>query len=187
MPGRLPHVSARRRGHPPVAAHRAIRRVPPGVAHRRTFQVGTTVRRDRHGGLQAMTQSTASGRLAGKVCGITGATGIAEAAAQRFAAEGARLFVVALREEDCVALAERIGPGVDFTWVAADLTDEDRNRARIRQVRRDLRSARRPARLRGRQRPPVRRRTVALDLAASRGTRPSPSTSTPRSSVRAKP
>jgi NAD(P)-dependent dehydrogenase (short-subunit alcohol dehydrogenase family) len=72
-----------------------------------------------------MTQSNPNGRLAGKVCGITGATGIAEAAAERFASEGARLFVVALREEDCVALAERIGPGADFTWVAADLTDED--------------------------------------------------------------
>jgi NAD(P)-dependent dehydrogenase (short-subunit alcohol dehydrogenase family) len=65
-----------------------------------------------------------TGRLAGKVCGITGATGIAEAAAERFAAEGARLFVVALREEDCRALAERIGPRSDFAWVAADLTDE---------------------------------------------------------------
>jgi NAD(P)-dependent dehydrogenase (short-subunit alcohol dehydrogenase family) len=65
------------------------------------------------------------GRLAGKVCGITGATGIAEAAALRFAAEGARLFVVALLESDCAALAERIGSSAEITWVAADLTDED--------------------------------------------------------------
>jgi NAD(P)-dependent dehydrogenase (short-subunit alcohol dehydrogenase family) len=65
-----------------------------------------------------------SGRLAGKVCAITGATGIAEAAAVRFASEGARLFVVALREEDCVALAGRLGSGAALTWVAADLTDE---------------------------------------------------------------
>ena len=64
------------------------------------------------------------GRLAGKVCGITGATGIAEAAALRFAAEGARLFVVALLESDCAALAERIGSSTEITWVAADLTDE---------------------------------------------------------------
>jgi NAD(P)-dependent dehydrogenase (short-subunit alcohol dehydrogenase family) len=64
------------------------------------------------------------GRLTGKVCGITGATGIAEAAAVRFAAEGARLFVVALREEDCLALADRIGSSTEITWVAADLTDE---------------------------------------------------------------
>jgi len=75
------------------------------------------------------------GRLAGKVCGITGATGIAEAAALRFAAEGARLFVVALLESDCVALAERIGSSADITWVAADLTDEaDTERAFARCV-----------------------------------------------------
>jgi NAD(P)-dependent dehydrogenase (short-subunit alcohol dehydrogenase family) len=79
--------------------------------------------------------STRDGRLAGKVCGITGATGIAEAAALRFAAEGARLFVVALRKEDCIALAERLGSSVDLTWVAADLTDEsDTERAFARCV-----------------------------------------------------
>src|SRR3954468_5939282 len=70
-----------------------------------------------------MTENNA-GRLAGKVCAITGATGIAEAAALRFAAEGARLFVVALVESDCIALAERIGSTAAITWVAADLTDE---------------------------------------------------------------
>ena len=70
-----------------------------------------------------MTEPNLTGRLAGKVCGITGATGIAEAAAQRFADEGARLFVVALLEADCLALAEKIGSNI--TWVAADLTDED--------------------------------------------------------------
>ncbi|MEY2581035.1 MAG: hypothetical protein QOE09_884 [Ilumatobacteraceae bacterium] len=76
-----------------------------------------------------------TGRLEGKVCGITGATGIAEAAAERFAAEGARLFVVALREEDCVALADRIGSSTELTWVAADLTDEaDTERAFARCV-----------------------------------------------------
>jgi NAD(P)-dependent dehydrogenase (short-subunit alcohol dehydrogenase family) len=63
------------------------------------------------------------GRLEGKVCAITGATGIAEAAALRFAAEGAKLFVVALREDDCAALADQLGPDVELTWVAADLTD----------------------------------------------------------------
>src|SRR4029079_16031014 len=70
-----------------------------------------------------MTENNA-GRLSGKVCGITGATGIAEAAALRFAAEGARLFVVALLESDCAALAERIGSSAELTWVAADLADE---------------------------------------------------------------
>jgi NAD(P)-dependent dehydrogenase (short-subunit alcohol dehydrogenase family) len=71
-----------------------------------------------------MTDPLVVGRLAGKVCGITGATGIAEAAAEQFAAEGARLFVVALREEDCLALEERVGARVELAWVAADLTDE---------------------------------------------------------------
>jgi NAD(P)-dependent dehydrogenase (short-subunit alcohol dehydrogenase family) len=71
------------------------------------------------------TEAVPSGRLAGKVCAITGATGIAEAAAVRFAAEGARLFVVALRDDDCRALAERLGPSVELVHVAADLTEED--------------------------------------------------------------
>ncbi len=71
-----------------------------------------------------MNEPANSGRLSGKVCGITGATGIAEAAAIRFAAEGARLFVVALLEHDCLALADRLGPDVELVWVAADLTDE---------------------------------------------------------------
>jgi NAD(P)-dependent dehydrogenase (short-subunit alcohol dehydrogenase family) len=76
-----------------------------------------------------------NGRLAGKVCAITGATGIAEAAAERFAAEGALLFVVSLREEDCRALADRIGSGTELTWVAADLTDEsETERAFVRCV-----------------------------------------------------
>jgi NAD(P)-dependent dehydrogenase (short-subunit alcohol dehydrogenase family) len=66
-----------------------------------------------------------TGRLAGKVCAITGATGIAEAAALRFAAEGARLFVVALREPDCVALARQIGDRAELRYVAADLTVEE--------------------------------------------------------------
>ena len=64
------------------------------------------------------------GRLAGKVCAITGATGIAEAAAVMFAAEGASLFVASLREHECEALAARLGPDVSFEWVAADLTEE---------------------------------------------------------------
>jgi NAD(P)-dependent dehydrogenase (short-subunit alcohol dehydrogenase family) len=64
------------------------------------------------------------GRLEGKVCAITGATGIAEASALRFAAEGARLFVAALREEDCRALAARLGATAELIWVAADLTLE---------------------------------------------------------------
>jgi NAD(P)-dependent dehydrogenase (short-subunit alcohol dehydrogenase family) len=74
-------------------------------------------------------------RLAGRVCAITGATGIAEAAALRFAAEGARLFVVALREDDCIDLGERLGPGVEYAWVAADLTDEGQTEQAFAQCR----------------------------------------------------
>ena len=65
-----------------------------------------------------------SGRLAGKVCAITGATGIAEAAALRFGAEGASLFVVSNRGADCEALAARLGPAAPFAWAEADLSDE---------------------------------------------------------------
>jgi len=65
-----------------------------------------------------------SNRLSGKVCAVTGATGIAEATAVRFAEEGASIFVAALRADDCEALATRLGSDVELAWVAADLTDE---------------------------------------------------------------
>ncbi len=64
------------------------------------------------------------GRLAGKVCVITGATGIAEATALRFADEGASLFVIALRADDCRTLAGRFDSSVQFGWFEADLTTE---------------------------------------------------------------
>lgn len=64
------------------------------------------------------------GRLEGKVCVITGATGIAESTALRFADEGASLFVISLRANDCVRLGERLGSGVDYAWVEADLRTE---------------------------------------------------------------
>ena len=67
---------------------------------------------------------SAVGRLAGKVCVITGATGIAEATARRFAAEGASLFVIALRADDCRALATSLGPSAVIGWAEADLTRE---------------------------------------------------------------
>lgn len=70
-----------------------------------------------------------TGRLAGKVCAITGATGIAEAAALLFASQGASLFVASLHEHDCVALSERLGPDVPFAWAAADLTQEEEIKA----------------------------------------------------------
>ncbi len=63
-------------------------------------------------------------RLTDKVCVITGATGIAEATALRFAAEGAALFVIALRADDCETLGSRIAGSAPFAWWAADLSDE---------------------------------------------------------------
>ncbi len=65
-----------------------------------------------------------SGRLAGKVCVITGATGIAEASALLFAREGASLFVISNRGADCKALGDAFGTGVDYAWAEADLTTE---------------------------------------------------------------
>ena len=59
--------------------------------------------------------SQETGRLAGRSCVITGATGIAGAAAHRFAAEGADVFVISLDASDAV----------DGTCCAgADLADE---------------------------------------------------------------
>ena len=55
-------------------------------------------------------------RLAGKVCVVTGATGMAADAARRFAAEGAEVWVVASDRDQCQAL------GLPFA--VADLRDE---------------------------------------------------------------
>lgn len=60
-----------------------------------------------------MTSSSASrgsGRLTGKTCLVTGAgSGIGRAAAARFAAEGARVAVADIRDEDAEATADEIG------------------------------------------------------------------------------
>jgi NAD(P)-dependent dehydrogenase (short-subunit alcohol dehydrogenase family) len=65
------------------------------------------------------------GRLAGRVCAVTGATGIAAAAARRLASEGATLHVVSIVEEDARALSGEVGG----TWAVADLTDEEQAEA----------------------------------------------------------
>lgn len=57
-----------------------------------------------------------SGRLDGRTCLVTGATGMAAAAARRFAAEGASVFVVGKSPDECHAL------GLPFA--VADLSDE---------------------------------------------------------------
>ena len=60
-------------------------------------------------------------RLKGKVCVVTGATGMAAAAARRFAEEGADVFVVAKDEDECAALA--------FPYALADLRQEAQTEA----------------------------------------------------------
>lgn len=65
------------------------------------------------------------GRLDGKICLVTGATGIAAAGAASFVAEGAKVFVVSRRPEGCAALVDHLtGTGGTAAWHAADLTDE---------------------------------------------------------------
>lgn len=61
-----------------------------------------------------------SGRFEGRVCLVTGSTGIAAAAAKALAAEGARVFVVSRTAEH----AERLAAEVGGAWAQADLSDE---------------------------------------------------------------
>jgi NAD(P)-dependent dehydrogenase (short-subunit alcohol dehydrogenase family) len=64
-------------------------------------------------------------RLAGRVCLVTGSTGIAAASAERIAAEGGQVFIVSKTSDHARELAERIGAaGSIADWRAADLTDE---------------------------------------------------------------
>jgi NAD(P)-dependent dehydrogenase (short-subunit alcohol dehydrogenase family) len=66
-----------------------------------------------------------TGRLAGRAVVITGATGIAAASAHRFAAEGARLFLISRTEDRLGALADELAAtGVEAGWAVADLADE---------------------------------------------------------------
>jgi NAD(P)-dependent dehydrogenase (short-subunit alcohol dehydrogenase family) len=65
-------------------------------------------------------------RLADRVVLVTGSTGIAAAAAEQAAAEGARVFVTSRTADHCRALVVRIGAaGGTAAWRAAELTDED--------------------------------------------------------------
>ena len=64
-------------------------------------------------------------RLTGRVCLVTGSTGIAAASATRLAGEGARVFVVSRTEEHARDLGERIrADGGTAESVAAELSDE---------------------------------------------------------------
>ena len=66
-----------------------------------------------------------TGRLAGRCVVITGATGIAAAAAHRFASEGARLFLVSRTPDHLHELAHELAAtGTEAGWVVADLADD---------------------------------------------------------------
>ena len=62
-------------------------------------------------------------RFSGKTLVISGATGIAAAAARQAGAEGARLFLVALGEDECAAIRDELAAaGVAVRTLAGDLT-----------------------------------------------------------------
>jgi NAD(P)-dependent dehydrogenase (short-subunit alcohol dehydrogenase family) len=64
-------------------------------------------------------------RLDGHVCVITGASGIAAAAAHRFVAEEAKVFTIGIDGDECAHLHDALGDaGVNHAWATADLTDE---------------------------------------------------------------
>jgi NAD(P)-dependent dehydrogenase (short-subunit alcohol dehydrogenase family) len=65
------------------------------------------------------------GRLDALVCLVTGSTGIAAASAERFAAEGAAVFITSRTETHCRDLVDRIvAGGGRAAYRAADLTDQ---------------------------------------------------------------
>ena len=66
--------------------------------------------------------ASSSNRLADRVVVVTGATGIAAAAAARFAEEGATVFTISIHPHECEELHGRISG--NHSWAAADLTDE---------------------------------------------------------------
>jgi NAD(P)-dependent dehydrogenase (short-subunit alcohol dehydrogenase family) len=73
-----------------------------------------------------------TGRLADRGIVITGATGIAAAAAHRFGAEGARLFLISRTAANCESLADALrSSGVDAAFAVADLTDDAQARAAV--------------------------------------------------------
>lgn len=63
--------------------------------------------------------------ISGRVCMITGVTGMAGAAARKLGALGATVHVVARKAADLKAMADELAAsGSEATWSQADLTDE---------------------------------------------------------------
>jgi NAD(P)-dependent dehydrogenase (short-subunit alcohol dehydrogenase family) len=69
-------------------------------------------------------------RLEGRSCVVTGATGMAAAGARRFAAEGGRVFVIALDAGEC----EQLG----LPFAVADLRDEQATETAFARARAEL-------------------------------------------------
>ncbi len=66
----------------------------------------------------------AARRYVGKVCLVTGSTGIAAASAQRFAAEGGRVFVASRTDDHCRDLVEAVrAAGGEAGYEAANLSE----------------------------------------------------------------
>lgn len=79
-----------------------------------------------------MSVEESPGRLDGKAIIITGASGIAAASAQHFAAEGARIFVISRTGSRCEELAETIrAAGGETGWAVADLVDHEQATAAV--------------------------------------------------------
>ncbi|HEX8939025.1 MAG TPA: SDR family oxidoreductase [Candidatus Limnocylindrales bacterium] len=71
-------------------------------------------------------------RLRGRACLVTGSTGMAAAAAELFAAEGAAVFVTSRTADHCRGLAERLGTsGGRVEWCAAELTEPEQVEAAV--------------------------------------------------------
>ena len=69
--------------------------------------------------------SPSARRFEGRACLVTGSTGIAAAAAEALAAEGARVFITSRNPEHAEQLAAAItAVGGEAAWQAADLADE---------------------------------------------------------------
>src|SRR5512132_119281 len=69
--------------------------------------------------------ATTARRYIGRVCLVTGSTGIAAASAKRFAAEGARVFIASRTADHCRDLAEAVvAAGGEAAFEAANLSED---------------------------------------------------------------